>query len=619
MHIFISRLSRPAKRAIFFAIDFLLFYISLYAAFSLRYGTVLPFVYAGNGWALFPLLVLVFVPLVLGLRLPSIKLNTFENNAIIRIALYALGIALAAMVFSYAFALGTPRSVPVIFGATVFAGSTGVRLLAQYILQRQFGGRSQSLPVAVYGAGAAGIQLVSALRRSREVRPVVFVDDNAALHGVIVAGLHVKPVKALAALAAKGQISRVILAMPSASAAQRKTLLEKLSALPLEVQAVPSYVDLLTGKGIDDGVRVVSSDELLGRDTVNLDTDEIAKSYAGRVAMVTGAGGSIGSELCRQLLNCRPVKIVLFERSEFGLYAIDQELRPMAAQANVQIVTRLGSVTNAARVQEVMVAEGVQVVLHAAAYKHVPLVEENPLEGAKNNVIGTQVVAQSAVKLGLERFILISTDKAVRPSNIMGATKRMAELVVQDLQTRSPQTRLSMVRFGNVLGSSGSVIPLFQKQIKMGGPLTVTHPEVTRYFMTIPEAARLVLLAGAYADGGNLFVLDMGASMKIIDVARRMIALSGRTVKDGSNPDGDIEITITGLRPGEKLYEELLIDRKSLQSTPHSKIMRAKEAQLSQEAVTDMIKDLEAAIRAGDKAALVQVIVQRVEGYHEQP
>jgi len=258
------------------------------------------------------------------------------------------------------------------------------------------------------------------------------------------------------------------------------------------------------------------------------------------------------------------------------------------------------------------------VVLHAAAYKHVPLVEDNPLEGAKNNVIGTQVVARAAVKLGLERFILISTDKAVRPSNIMGATKRMAELVVQDLQTRSPHTQLSMVRFGNVLGSSGSVIPLFQKQIKKGGPLTVTHPDVTRYFMTIPEAARLVLLAGAYADGGNLFVLDMGKSMKIIDVARRMIALSGSTVKDSDNPEGDIEISITGLRPGEKLYEELLIDDKSLQPTPHSKIMRAQEARLSQAAVAQMLTDLEAAIEAGDRAALKRLIAARVEGYHKQ-
>ena len=567
---------------------------------------------------LFPLLALVFIPLVMALHLPSIKLDAFENNAIMRIGSYALGMSIAAIVLSYVLDLGTPRSVPLIFGIAIFASSTGFRLLAQMLVKKLTSGDADTIPVAVYGAGAAGIQLVSALRRSHEVRPIVFIDDNPTLHGVMVAGLHVKPAKALVELAAKGRIERVILAMPSVSAHKRDVMLKGLSELKIEVQAVPSFVDLLLGTGIKDGLRTVSSDELLGREKVALDTPEIEESYAGRVVMVTGAGGSIGSELCRQLLNCKPTKIILFERGEFGLYEIDQELRPLAAEANIEIVARLGSVTNKSRVRDVMAQESVGVVLHAAAYKHVPLVEDNELEGANNNVIGTQTVAEAAVDLGIERFILISTDKAVRPSNIMGATKRMAELVVQDLQTRSAKTVLSMVRFGNVLGSSGSVIPLFRKQIEKGGPVTVTHPDVTRYFMTIPEAARLVLLAGAHAAGGNLFVLDMGESMKILDVARRMIALSGRTVKDSEHPDGDVEVVITGLRPGEKLYEELLIDENSLKTTTHEKIMRAEEGKLSQVEVALMLKELHAAIEACDPAALRRLVAERVEGYHQQ-
>jgi len=618
MHRFLTDLSRTNKRRIFFLSDLLLSQASLYAAFALRYGTPKPLSYLGDGWLLFPLLALLFVPLVTVLHLPSIKLNAFENNAIMRIGSYALAMSLSAIVLSYVLDLGTPRSVPLIFGIAVFTSSTGLRLLAQTLLQKITWGGVQAIPVAVYGAGAAGIQLVSALRRSHEVRPIVFIDDNPALYGVMVAGLHVKPAKALVELAAKGRVERVILAMPSVSAHKRDVLLKELSKLEIEVQAVPSYVDLLEGKGIKDGLRTVSSDELLGREKVALNTPEIEKSYAGRVVMVTGAGGSIGSELCRQLLNCNPSKIILFEQNEFGLYEIDQELRPLAAQENIEIVARLGSVTNNPRVREVMTQESVGVVLHAAAYKHVPLVEDNVLEGARNNVIGTQTVAEAAVDLGIERFILISTDKAVRPSNIMGATKRMAELVVQDLQTRSSESILSMVRFGNVLGSSGSVIPLFQKQIAKGGPITVTHPDVTRFFMTIPEAARLVLLAGAHTATGNLFVLDMGESMKILDVAYRMIALSGRTVKDSAHPEGDLEVVITGLRPGEKLYEELLIDENSLQTTTHEKIMRAEEGKLSQVEVALMLKELRATIEARDPAALRRLVAERVEGYHQQ-
>jgi len=404
--------------------------------------------------------------------------------------------------------------------------------------------------------------------------------------------------------------------MPSISRRRQNEMIANLSSLGCEVQILPSYVDLIAGKDTERQLRTVTPDELLGRDKVDLDIPDIAKTYAGRVVMVTGAGGSIGSELCRQLLNCRPERIVLFEQGEFALYQIDRDLRPLAETAGIKVTTRLGSVTNAARVASVLADEKVDVVLHAAAYKHVPIVEDNELEGARNNVLGTQVVAEAALAAGVERFILVSTDKAVRPTNVMGATKRMAELVVQDLQTRSSQTRFAMVRFGNVLGSSGSVLPLFERQIRAGGPVTVTHHEVTRFFMTIPEASRLVLLAGAYAEGGDVFVLDMGEPMKIIDIARRMIAMSGRRVKE--NGQGDIEIKVTGLRSGEKLYEELLIDDKSLRATPHGKILRAEEAMLSQIEVASMVRELKEALEHGDRKAIRSLIVKRVEGYHLQ-
>jgi FlaA1/EpsC-like NDP-sugar epimerase len=399
---------------------------------------------------------------------------------------------------------------------------------------------------------------------------------------------------------------------------RRDEVIAKLSTYKAEVRVLPSFGELMSGKGLGQNLRTVAPDELLGRNKVALDTPDIVKTYAGRVVMVTGAGGSIGSELCRQLLNCSPARIILFEQGEFQLYSIDQELQIEAKIIGLPIVARLGSVTNKARVAGVIAEEGVEIIVHAAAYKHVPLVEENELEGARNNVIGTQVVAEAAADAKLERFILVSTDKAVRPANIMGATKRMAELVVQDIQTRHSHTKFAMVRFGNVLGSSGSVLPLFQKQIARGGPVTVTHKDVTRFFMTIPEAARLVLLAGAYAKGSDVFVLDMGEPQKILDIAHRMVVLSGHKVKDPMTGIGEIEIKVTGLRPGEKLYEELLINNDSLLPTPHTKILRAQEAMLSQIEVASMMRELEMSITYADTARLRRLIVARVDGYHVQ-
>lgn len=612
----LNALPRSLKRMMFFVADAVLVPVSLYAANALRYGTAAPDL--TDRASLFVLMTIVGVALIVFFRLPQIKLHAFETRAMMQISIVATCLAVLTMIFSYMLGLGGPRSVPLIFGSLFFLFSVGVRIAGLAFLVYLRDRRNDRQPVLIYGAGSAGIQLASALSRSHEARPVAFIDDNPNLHGLMVAGIPVCTSDRIGALIEKHDVPRVLLAIPSASAARQVELVEQLSAYPVEVQVLPSYIDLMSGKGPDAGLRPVSPDELLGRDKVDLDIPEIARAYAGRVVMVTGAGGSIGSELCRQLVNRAPARIVLFEQGEFQLYSIDRELRPVAEAAGIPVTTRLGSVTNMARVSGVIAEENVDIILHAAAYKHVPLVESNELEGARNNVLGTQVVAEAAVAAEIERFILVSTDKAVRPTNIMGATKRMAELVVQDIATRSSITRLSMVRFGNVLGSSGSVLPLFQKQIEAGGPVTVTHPEVTRFFMTIPEAARLVLLAGAYAKGGDVFVLDMGEPQKIIDIARRMIALSGRSLRDASDEDGDIAIEITGLRPGEKLYEELLIDDDSLIPTPHEKILRAEEQKLSQLEVASMMRELQSCIREADTRRLRALVAARVEGYHMQ-
>lgn len=606
-------MSRSTKRVLFFIADTLLIPVALYAAFALRYGMIMPLEWAASSWMLFPLMTVLGAAWVYVFRLPQIKLNAFENRAMMQVALTALALAITAMVCSYFFALAAPRSVPVIFGLLFFIGSVIFRIAGMSLIHLLADRGNERVLVAIYGAGAAGIQMAAALRQAREARPVLFLDDSATLQNLMIAGLPVYSPAKLPHLVVKYKIDRVLIAIPSISKTQQMELARSLEYLGVEVQILPSYVDMMASNGRMGAFRPVSPDELLGRDKVDLDIPEIAKAYAGRVVMVTGAGGSIGSELCRQLLNCQPSGIVLFDQGEFQLYTIDREMKAQAG--SIAITSRLGSVTNKTRVESVIADEGVEIILHAAAYKHVPLVEDNELEGARNNVIGTQIVAEAAHAAGVERMILVSTDKAVRPTNIMGATKRMAELTVQDMQTRTKSTKFAMVRFGNVLGSSGSVLPLFQSQIAAGGPVTVTHANVTRFFMTIPEAARLVLLAGAYAKGGDLFVLDMGKPQKIIDIARQMIQLSGHEVLDPITGKGDIAIDIIGLRPGEKLYEELLIDGGSLVSTPHMKILRAEETMLSQPAVRDMINELNVTLQQNNVARLRRLVKIYVEGY----
>ncbi len=616
-----SKVPHRAKRAVILAVDLSLVLIGLYLAFGLRLDRFSPVERLGQDPLLFPLVALAAVVVLVILRIPWIKIGALEGRALLRIAFAAVVLGVSVMVMGFLFRFAIPRSVPLIFTVLFFAFAVLTRVAVLQLVAREQKRFAAADPVAIYGAGSAGIQLASALRQSSEMRPVLFLDDNPNLHGLMVAGMPVFAPQRLARLADRFGLVRVLLAMPSVEPRRLRQIADRLGAEQVEVQILPSYVELISRRG-GANLRTVSPDELLGRTEVDLDVTDITRAYAGRVVMVTGAGGSIGSELCRQLLECRVAKMVLLEQSEFALYTISEELRPRAAQIGVQIVARLGSVTDRGRVDQVLAEQKVDTILHAAAYKHVPMVEENELEGARTNVLGTRTMALAALDAGVDRFVLISTDKAVRPSNVMGATKRLAELTIQDIAARRPKTRFSMVRFGNVLGSSGSVIPLFQRQIAEGGPVTVTDPEVTRYFMTIPEAAGLVLLAGSYSVGGDVFVLDMGAPVKIVDLARNMIGLSGREVYDPKTGLGDIRIEFTGLRPGEKLYEELLIANDSLRDTPHPRILRAEETRLSELEMKVALYEIEGAIAGRSPARLRRLIETRIgalRGPHHAP
>lgn len=618
MYDLFTSLSRRTKRAILLCADITMVVVALLAAHSLRYGMPNPISVVSESFDVIVAVTAISGLILQGLGVHRIKLQHLEIRAVGQIGVSALLMMASAMIVSYLFQSSTPRSVPVIFGIIFFVLAVGYRVLGIAFLTVLRERTRNRIPVAIYGAGAAGIQIASALRISDNLRPVAFIDDNHSLHGLQITGLTVRPVQELDELIARQRIQRVILAIPSLSSTRRREILGKLNEFDIEVQMLPSHAELLDRNRLEDSLKSVQPDDLLGRDKVDLDVPAVAKAYAGRSVMVTGAGGSIGSELCRQLADCRPRRIVLFEHSEFALYNIDKELRAqLDGHGDIDIRTRLGSITNKKRVEDVIRDDEVEIILHAAAYKHVPLVEDNELEGVRNNVLGTRILAEAACAAGAERFILVSTDKAVRPTNIMGATKRMAEMVVQDLQTRKPNTKLAMVRFGNVLGSSGSVLPLFQSQIERGGPVTVTHPEVTRYFMTIPEAARLVLLAGAFVEGGDVYVLDMGKPMKIMDIAHRMIELAGQKVRAPGEATG-IEVQVTGLRPGEKLYEELLIDSGSLRATPHQKILRAEESCLSEIEILAMLQKLQDGLANGDPAAIRRAVEKYVDGYHRE-
>jgi len=465
--------------------------------------------------------------------------------------------------------------------------------------------------VVIYGAGDAGIQLASALRVSKEMQPIAFIDSNSSLHGTYLGSIKVLHPKKLERLALRGKVDEVLIAMPSASKSTLRSLLKEIENYSVKVRILPGLAELAEGKVLVSELKEVDVSNLLGRLEVEANQDLIDKNIAQKVVLITGAGGSIGSEISRQVSKNKASKIILLDANEYALYSIKQEIEGF--EGDTEIFSVLATVSNKKRIKEVCKAFNVDTIYHAAAYKHVSLVEENPFEAVLNNIHGTKLCAEAAIEAEVDTFVLISTDKAVRPTNIMGATKRFSELILQSLAMEA-STRMTMVRFGNVIGSSGSAIPLFQEQIKVGGPVTVTHPEVIRYFMSIPEAAELVIQAGAMGKGGDVFVLDMGEPVKIYELAKRLVNLSGMEVMDDDNPEGDIEIIFTGLKPGEKLYEELLIGD-NVSTTEHKQILRAEEDFIDASELEHYLNLIREAEHSGDVQALKDILGQAVSGF----
>ncbi|EFV8075481.1 NAD-dependent epimerase/dehydratase family protein [Shigella sonnei] len=603
----ILELPRIVKRGIIICIDVVMVIFSFWLSYWLRLDEQTAFLSAPMWFAAAILTIFtVFIFIRIGLYRAVLRYVSAKIMLLIPVGIPASTLSL--VVISYSLSIMLPRTVVGIYFLVLLLLTSGSRLLFRMILNY---GVKGSAPVLIYGAGESGRQLLPALMQAKEYFPVAFVDDNPRLHKAVIHGVTVYPSDKLSYLVDRYGIKKILLAMPSVSKSQRQKVITRLEHLPCEVLSIPGMVDLVEGRAQISNLKKVSIDDLLGRDPVAPDAKLMAENITGKAVMVTGAGGSIGSELCRQIVRYKPAKLVLFELSEYALYAIEKELSALCDKEvlNVPVIPLLGSVQRQNRLQMVMKSFGIQTVYHAAAYKHVPLVEHNVVEGVRNNVFGTLYCAESAIESGVETFVLISTDKAVRPTNTMGTTKRLAELVLQALSARQSQTRFCMVRFGNVLGSSGSVVPLFEKQIAQGGPVTLTHRDIIRYFMTIPEASQLVIQAGAMGHGGDVFVLDMGDPVKIYDLAKRMIRLSGLSVRDDKNPDGDIAIEVTGLRPGEKLYEELLIGD-SVQGTSHPRIMTANEVMLPWQDLSLLLKELDQACHDFDHERIRSLLLQ---------
>lgn len=616
---FIWQLSRLKKRIISVTIDTLLILFALHIALWTRLGDF-QFLNDGDNLLLAGLTVITTVIIFtkIGLYRAVLRYLTFQALFVVMAGAILSSISLA--VFAYYLQEPIPRTVPIIYGAYLALLCGGSRLIVRNLVATTSPSKDSHQEVLIYGAGSGGRQLAVALRASESYRVRAFIDDDSTLTNTVILGLPVVGLGKTQALIDKHDISKILLAIPSASRARRKQVLDLLAPLPVEIQTVPDMADIVSGKAKIDELSDVPIEDLLGRDAVAPQQVLMEANIKGKVVMVTGAGGSIGSELCRQILKQQPKTLVLFEVSEFGLYQIDRELSLVKETKgyDIEIVPLLGSVQRPHRLLTSMQSFGVQTVYHAAAYKHVPLVEYNVVEGVRNNIYGTYYTAKAAIEAGVESFVLISTDKAVRPTNVMGTTKRMAELGLQALAQQENQkengTRFCMVRFGNVLGSSGSVIPLFKKQIKAGGPLTVTHPDITRFFMTIPEAAQLVIQAGAMGKGGDVFVLDMGESVKITDLAENLIKLSGLSVKNEENQHGDIEIQFSGLRPGEKLYEELLIGD-NVARTAHERIMTAQEVFLPIDEYDTLLESLDFACHNLEHEVIRQLLLDAPTGF----
>lgn len=637
------RLPRRYKRLIQVSTDVVLVWAALWLAFVVRLGdtrNIEPF--GGHAW-LFGIAPLIAVPFFIRFGMYRAVMRYFGNDALMAIA---KAVTLSALLLSLAvyWRSDAPKVIPrsMVFNywwlSLVLIG--GLRLvMRQYFMGdwfspdslTKFKGRDAGLPkVAVYGAGAAGNQLVAALRLGRGMRPVAFIDDDPNLFNRSISGLRVYSPKHIQQMIEETGSDEILLAIPSASRARRREVLEALEHYPLHVRSVPGFMDLASGRVKVEDIQEVDIADLLGRDAVPPQQALFEQCIRGKVVMVTGAGGSIGSELCRQIMSNKPKALLLFEHSEFNLYSIHIELERAIERASlpIKLVPILGSIRNPDRLLDVMRTWQVETIYHAAAYKHVPMVEHNVAEGVLNNVLGTMNTAQAAVQAGVANFVLISTDKAVRPTNVMGSTKRVAEMILQALSRETApvlfnadgavhhvnKTRFTMVRFGNVLGSSGSVIPRFYQQIRSGGPVTVTHPKITRYFMTIPEAAQLVIQAGSMGQGGDVFVLDMGQPVRIAELAEKLIHLSGLSVRSEKCPHGDIAVEFTGLRPGEKLYEELLIGD-NVSPTEHPMIMRADEEYFTWDVLRGVLAKLLKAVEQDDYPQVRVLLREVVSGY----
>ena len=529
-------------------------------------------------------------------------------------------VAIASVIFllaGYFYEALVPRSVPIVFFAIASFFIAGARASFGIITGEKWFDEKEG--VVIYGAGSTGRQLANTLANGKQYQPLAFIDQKSRYHGRELAGINIHPLKDIGKLVKRFGQYKVLIAVDKVTQTRMKEIVASIEPHALELLTIPNMADIVSGKRKIDQLREVSVDELLGREPVAPIPELLSENIKDKVVMVSGAGGSIGKELCRQIIHQKPTKLVLLDVSEAFLYEINQELTVYLHEikSDIPLVPLIGNVQNGMLMTTIFHTQKVQTIYHAAAYKHVPLVESNVIAGISNNVLGTYEIAQAAIFCDVETFVLISTDKAVRPTNVMGATKRLAELVLQSLAPRDHNTRFVMVRFGNVLGSSGSVVPLFKRQIKAGGPITITHPDIIRYFMTIPEAAQLVIQAGAMGKGGDVFVLDMGDPVKIVDLAINMTHLMGLTIKDENNPDGDIELKYSGLRPGEKLYEELLIDDHA-QPTRHERILTANERFLCWPDVNVILNNINDAMRAEDTEKLRQILLDAPLAYNPE-
>lgn len=603
-------LPRESKRLMAVAVDCALCGLTVWLAYYLRLGEFVSL--AGRPTLAVLLSLLLVIP---AFHLTGIYRMAFRGAntgiiPVIALACTSYGLVYVTIISAYAFD-GIPRTVGIIQPILLFLAVSSTRIGIGYVLGGQMTRRIDTKPrgrLMIYGAGSSGRQLAAAIGASREATLVGFFDDDTSLHNTKINGLRIFSPHLLDEIINEWQVSDVLLALPSAPRQRRNEIIQKLRKLPVVVRTLPGLMDLAHGRIQASDLRELTIDDLLSRPPVESDIEALRDRVEGHTVLITGAGGSIGSELCRQIAAVNPARILLLESSEYALYAVHRDL---LKRTDAEVVPLLGSVVDGFRVAEILRVWQPSLLFHAAAYKHVPLVEHNPLEGLRNNVIGTLRIAELSARMGVRNFVLVSTDKAVRPTNVMGATKRLAELILQGLAAEGSDTRFSMVRFGNVLGSSGSVVPLFREQIRHGGPVTITHTDVTRYFMTIPEAAQLVVQASAMAQGGEVFVLDMGEPVRIHDLARNMIELSGLTVKSEQNATGDIEIAVVGMRPGEKLYEELLIGNNP-RPTAHPRIMMAIEHLIPWTKLRAQLVRLEHLIDAGQVAPARALLLELV-------